>query len=113
MKVPKEDMTLKELKEHCRKNACNYCDYSLGFGEGCPFTRDHPMNWRLCTPRTYTEDFLQKFPNAKLDEEEGTPTGACVKEVYGEQHSPDPSGSHPCREVACFECWKRIMLEEI
>lgn len=50
--------------------------------------------------KTFKDDFLEKFPNARLNND-GSPR-TCAKDVYGLTHCDFPS---------CEECWSRPLSE--
>lgn len=95
------ETTLYELQEHCKKQAdCYGCDLREDTRTACNFTTKDPINWNITKPKTYKEDFLEKYPNAEMDC--GVPI-ACKRTVYG---------GEPCYVLQCSECWNEIMEEK-
>ena len=95
--------TLYELQEHCRNNDCDTC--CLNERECyCRFIQHSPDAWNIKKPKTYKEDFLEKFPNAAKNEY-GT-LCSCRALIY--------DGSLFCnnRGLNCEKCWNQIMEEE-
>lgn len=108
------NMTLFELKEHCEKTGpCSECKFDIKdinkFWK-CIFRNISPSEYELYTPKTYKEDFLEKFPNAVLSTYEHRPQ-ACVGPLYGEKHRP-PDCEKFMKQYSCVDCWNRIMPEE-
>lgn len=64
------------------------------------FHDDHP-------PRTYAEDYFEKFPNAdRFYKTDGVAVPAmCIKYAYG-------SNASKCRGISCTDCWNRVMEEK-
>lgn len=52
--------------------------------------------------RTYLQDFLEKFPNAKLDDDGEPLADAC--DVYGDVFA--------CKGYKCCDCWNKVMPDE-
>ena len=52
--------------------------------------------------KTYLQDFLEKFPNAKLDDDGDPIADAC--DVYGDVFA--------CEGHLCGECWNTVMPDE-
>lgn len=58
------------------------------------WVKEHPR-------KTYVQDFLEKFPNARV-----RPNGypySCKDVVYGTENY------EKCRRTACLECWNEVM----
>lgn len=104
------NMSLKELSEKCKEHYdCWMCEYSYNKSSSlrCKLI-GRPSSWEFS--KTYNEDFLEKFPNAKLRND--VTVGVCLVNVYGEQHAPGSDPVYPCRGFTCEECWNRVMPEE-
>lgn len=90
------ETTLYELQEYCRDNKnCDTCclkddDYV------CRFAGNSPNVWNITKPKTYKEDFLEKFPNAGLP---------CRVLVY---FGTNGDCTH---NFNCEECWNETMKE--
>ena len=116
--TPKEYfMTAKEyLTERARMTescsiGCHVCNLSAlktGFNGSCSELENvDPDNaiaivseWSKAHPRkSYKDDFLEKFPNAKIEESDYP---ICRVRVYG--------GS--CNSVRCTDCWNEPMEQE-
>lgn len=96
--------TLYELQEFCkRKVGCHECELSAAEIASCIFNEDAPSGWAISKPKTYKEDFLEKFPNSVLALE--VYGELCVKNIYADADS-DFIGSD------CEECWNQIMKGE-
>ena len=93
------ETTLYELQEYCRDNDCNTCCLREN-GYVCRFNEYAPDVWNIKRPKTYLNDFLEKFPNAEMDC--GVPI-ACKRTVYG---------GESCYVLQCSECWNEIMEEK-
>lgn len=52
--------------------------------------------------KTYLQDFLEKFPNAKLDDDGDPIADAC--DVYGDVFA--------CKGHKCCDCWNKVMPDE-
>ena len=52
--------------------------------------------------KTYLQDFLEKFPNAKLDDDGEPLADAC--DVYGDVFA--------CKGHKCCDCWNKVMPEK-
>ena len=59
-------------------------------------------DWKF--PKTYVEDFLEKFPNARVDC--GVPV-PCIADIYGE----DLEACGINHFTDCSECWKQPYKE--
>ena len=57
--------------------------------------------------KTYLQDFIEKHPNARIDERGGMPY-ICVKNVYG----VEAGSANNCAEAHCEKCWNEAMPEE-
>ncbi|WP_208065947.1 hypothetical protein [Eubacterium callanderi] len=60
-------------------------------------------------PKTYMGVFLEKFPNARLEDDgSGLNPTACIADVYGENEKPEM-----CRYSGyyCYDCWNREVEE--
>ena len=55
-------------------------------------------------PKTYADDFFEKFPNGKRTVE-GYPVNNCVRGAYGQSASK-------CGGMSCATCWNRPMPEK-
>ena len=94
------ETTLYDLQEYCREQRdCNVCSLRRIGGQTCYVNDYQPVEWDIPKPKTYKEDFLEKFPNARMDC--GVPI-ACKRTVYG---------GEPCYVLQCSECWNEIMEE--
>lgn len=51
--------------------------------------------------KTYKEDFLEKFPNAKF-KDDGNPC-TCRNNAYGGEY---------CCGMSCTDCWNEVMLDD-
>lgn len=91
--------TLYELQEYCKKNSCKTCELCEGYN----MCRYAPNDWNIPTPKTYKEDFLEKFPNAVINDCDTL--AACRALIY--------DGAVYCtnRELNCDKCWNEIMEE--
>ena len=90
--------TLYELQEYCKENSCDTCELCEGY-DMCRYNGFSPDDWNVPKLKTYKDDFLEKFPNAK--NECGIPI-ACKRTVYG---------GEACYVSQCSECWNEIMEE--
>ena len=95
------ETTLYSLQEFCKLNECASCALAdVHFW--CMFKKSEsltPADWGIARPKTYKEDFLEKFPNARM--ECGVPV-SCRLNIYADD------------EKCCFECakcWNEIMEE--
>lgn len=52
--------------------------------------------------KTYLQDFLEKFPNAKLNDDGEPLADAC--DVYGDVFA--------CKWHKCCDCWNKVMPDE-
>lgn len=92
--------TLYELQEYCKNQVnCQSCELRENTQATCNFTTKDPIHWNIQKPKTYKEDFLEKFPKADFEEliEE-----SCVQTIYGTKQF--------CN-YKCEECWNEIMKE--
>lgn len=94
------ETTLYELQEYCKKwEDCEGCELDTAYGRICSFgIKPPPCDWNIAKPKTYKEDFLEKFPNAKLNS--GIPE-VCRNAMYGISE---------CEED-CTKCWNELMEE--
>lgn len=112
--------TIEDLARMC--SAVHYCEYCpinieanseeewyehdscLKFIVGNPAKAGELINkWCAEHPqKTYLQDFLEKFPNAKLDDD-GDPI-ADAYDVYGDVFA--------CEGHLCGECWNTVMPDE-
>ena len=101
----------KDVKSHeVNCESCPLYDIEKPRGCDCPETQemiDAVQAWSDLHPeshkKTYTEDFFEKFPNAKRGAS-GVPT-TCLESCYPESKPDD------CTFIACTACWKRPMGE--
>ena len=93
--------TLYDLQEFCKDMTCNNCN--LNNNHYCTFRVDSPDDWNISKPKTYKEDFLEKFPNAVINDCDTL--AACRALIY--------DGAVYCtnRELNCDKCWNEIMEE--
>lgn len=89
---------------------CNLDTSNNGKNLGCrEYQIQHPEKvvaiveeWSKANPeRTYSSDFIEKFPNCLLTDS-GRPKGACKKKVYG-LHLKS------CAGIDCLDCWNEPM----
>lgn len=97
------ETTLYDLQEFCkRKVECYECELSDAEIASCIFNEDVPSGWAISKPKTYKEDFLEKFPNSVL-----------ALEVYGELCVRDIYALNiDCARSNCKKCWNLIMEGE-
>ena len=105
--------TIKDLKRMCSstKFGCVACPLGVFAEPCCPdffpddideivdkWVFEHP-------PKTYAQDFFEKFPNAELDSY-GAPR-ACVNAIYGlgDCSKSEISG------IICRDCWNQKMKD--
>ena len=104
---------IEEVSRMCSHNEiCGDCpladncivnDYCLSQDE-CKTILRAVQKWSDEHPvKTYTQDFFEKFPNAKKDNS-GKPY-VCLKYIYGEEYEKG------CRGMTCVDCWNRLMEE--
>lgn len=92
--------TLYQIQEECKKNdACKECGFHRENGNGCLFGNAYPGEWDIQKPKTYKEDFLEKFPNAIIDAH-GAPK-VCRDFIYGYRYCIN----------CCVVCWNEFMQE--
>lgn len=96
-------MAARTLIEYCKDhtNSCRDCPFhsiSNGGWTGCMFSYGIPEDWNIPTVKTYKEDFLEKFPDAKFGNSE-----ICRRFIYGEEL--DYCG------MTCEECWNEVYSE--
>ncbi len=97
------ETTLYELQEFFkRKVGCHECELSAAEIASCIFNEDTPSCWAISKPKTYKEDFLEKFPNSVLALE--IYGELCVKYIYALKI--DCAGSN------CKKCWTMVMEGE-
>ncbi|MBO5969878.1 MAG: hypothetical protein J6S14_15430 [Clostridia bacterium] len=106
--------TIGKICKHHAHDTCNACPiFNL-----CRFLSDEPLceipedlltesakiieNWAALHIKTYQQDFLKKFPNAKLNEHGFL--DFCREHIYG-----TPTN---CKELNCSQCWAEEMEEE-
>lgn len=94
--------TLCESQEYCenqgRCTACPLKSNSLS----CEINYYPPLYWGIKKPKTYLEDFLEKFPNTSLSDDYPI---FCREAIY--------TGCDICpSELTCFECWNQPMEEK-
>lgn len=113
MDCSKIENYLRELSRMCDHEGCEDCLIDeLGYGScidtQAKFTAkciaivqrwsdEHP-------PKTYAQDFFEKFPNAPTWDE-GHPK-ACLLLVYGGE-----AVTGRCESIPCSECWNRPIPE--
>ena len=76
----------------------------------CDYIPDYPAEasaiidkWCAEHPqKTYLQDFLEKFPKAKLDDDGDPIADAC--DVYGDVFA--------CKGHKCCDCWNKVMPDE-
>ena len=119
-KEAKRMATIYDFARMCRaNNDCEFCPMAkakLAVDYECStcaeMIADHPdeanaaiLKWCAEQPtkpkKTYKEDFLEKFPNAPLNQA-GCPHG-CVYHIYGDFGA--------CR-ATCSNCWNEVMPDE-
>lgn len=106
----------KRMTKDC-KTGCDSCPFTYTkTGQTCiNFQYDHPEKavsiveqWaKKHSVRTYKSAFLEKFPDAELGCEDGTPY-TCLFYIFGLKHAPDY-----CKwdSATCFKCWNREVEE--
>ena len=69
----------------------------------CTFDMTPPCDWEPPEIKTYKEDFMEKFPNAKFEAD-----SICRNCVY-----PN-AGKHPNCNLcgSCEECWNEVCMEK-
>lgn len=113
--MDKRKATIKDMSRVCRTNFCSGCPLGEMMHEHdatcLELIMDHPgkvsdiiLKWIDEHPvKTYKRDFLEKFPNAALDEDEVLPI--CVYRLYG--------GEYCCSSDSdCKDCWNEEMPDE-
>lgn len=81
-------------KSSCRKYVLTHPDEAERIV--CEWAEAHPEQ----TVQTYKSYFLERFPNAVIDDWKDAPT-VCVHDIFGEAHSKD------CLNSICADCWNR------
>ena len=97
--------TLYQAQETCKENDnCEECIFHRENEYGCLFGNAYPAEWNIQKFKTYKEDFLEKFPNAVINDC-GT-LAACRAFIY--------DGAIQCinRGLGCDKCWNEIMEDE-
>lgn len=97
---------LKDFTRMCNHySACGECpafDFCYGGFSDVDKIDELVTAWCKEHPRkTYVQDFLEKFPNARV-----RPNGypySCKDVVYGTENY------EKCRRTACLECWNEVM----
>lgn len=84
-------------KGGCLEADINYPEQAVAIVE--QWSKEHPV-------KTYLSVLLEKFPNAILDEDDGTPL-ACPKSIFGIN-----AKFERCALNRCKECWNREYKEE-
>lgn len=56
-------------------------------------------------PKTYAQDFREKFPNCTWSDDANSPRGLCKNRVYYNEPACDYYGT-------CEECWNKPMPED-
>lgn len=102
----------------CKNKACSECVFS-GPGVECMatlYTIDPEKALEMIREqeekskpkgKTYLQDFIEKHPNARIDERGGMPY-ICVKNVYG----VEAGSANNCAEAHCEKCWNEAIPEE-
>lgn len=94
----------------CVKRDCPMSKANNGFKDLCEMAlRKHPSEasaiidkWCAEHPqKTYKQDFMEKFPNAKIIE--GRPI-ACAHDLYGDVIT--------CANQKCKDCWNAVIPDE-
>lgn len=85
------------------KESC--CDFIIQFPEKAEeiltkWAEEHPQ-------KTILQDFLEKYPNAKMDED-GTPEGPCP---YHLGYDDDDDCIYEDTYTCCKKCWNRPLEE--
>lgn len=85
---------------------CDDCEFYLRNDNLCRIVDavgTEPKRWKITKPKTYLDDFLEKFPEAKLNE--NFISLICLKDLY--------STTIDCDAVKdCEHCWNLIMEGE-
>lgn len=100
---------LKQQSRMCQKhNNCNSCPAQ----DGC-YTDDFEglvnvvEKWAIENPtKTRLQDFLEKYPNATIDEDDGVPDVCCIALGYCKEHTYDGKGN-----IDCVKCWNKPLEE--
>ncbi len=87
----------KYIKDFCYSTPCTDCPMWQSVDEynGTCKLHCYPGDWPVKSPKTYAEDFLEKFPNADIANKD-----ICRCAVYG--------GNPQCAGKTCAECWGEV-----
>ena len=95
------ETTLYELQEYCKSlDGCDDCSLRYYSKCGCSFDVLSPDKWNISKPKTYKEDFLEKFPNVNIEK---IIQYSCIDLFYGLNTFCDKK---------CEECWNRVIKTE-
>lgn len=110
--------------------SCKVCSYGMGnelgvdrclvkqlsmitypFENITHFLKEWAINNPLIKPKTYAQDFLEKFPNAKTERLRSGDVipAVCWFKIYGAFTNLNPIW---CATEQCIRCWKTPMPEQ-
>lgn len=100
--------SLYEYARMCSAGSCNRCPLGGEAGDCNEYVLTNldeaerlVREWAEAHPeQTYKSYFLERFPNAVIDDWKDLPT-VCVRDVFGEAHAKD------CHNTLCANCWNR------
>lgn len=101
LECPLRNARIKNGERDCTDYRYNHPEEAVAIVE--KWAKEHPVK----IYKTYKSVFLEKFPDAELGCEDGTPY-VCLYYVFGLKHAPDY-----CKwdSATCFKCWNREIEE--